>query len=96
MRCKVDANQTAVVKVARQLGATVESLATIGRGCPDLLLGYRGKNYLVEVKDGTKSPSRRKLLEAQERWHVSWNGNVVTVTSTHDLIEFLLHEAALA
>ena len=51
---KVDSNQTRVVKALRELGATVQHLHAVGKGCPDLLVGYKGSNYLLEVKDGEK------------------------------------------
>ena len=61
---KVDANQTEIVKALRQVGASVQSLAATGKGCPDLLVGIRGLNFLIEVKDGAKPRSDRKLTAA--------------------------------
>ena len=46
---KVDANQAAIVKVLRQMGASVQPLHTVGQGTPDLLVGIQGRNYLLEV-----------------------------------------------
>jgi hypothetical protein len=31
----------------------------VGRGVPDLLVGWRGTNLLLEVKDGNKPQSAR-------------------------------------
>lgn len=75
-RAKVDANQAEIVQVLRRIGATVQSLAEVGDGCPDFLVGFRGRNYLLEVKDGSKSLSRRRLTEDEQRWHVVWAGQV--------------------
>lgn len=63
---RVDANQASVVKALRKCGARVVSLAAIGNGCPDLLVGFRSEWHVLEVKDGSKAPSARKLtpLEA--------------------------------
>jgi hypothetical protein len=66
---KVDANQGTVIKALRSVGAFVQPLHTIGQGCPDLLVGYRGKWSLMELKDGTKSPSQRKLTDEEQAWH---------------------------
>ena len=69
---KVDANQTAVVSALRAAGASVQSLASVGKGVPDLLIGFRGVNLLMEVKDGNKAKSAQKLTEDQLKWHGQW------------------------
>ena len=76
---KVDANQEQVVAILRAAGATVQSLAAIGHGCPDLLVGWGGKTLLMEVKDGNKVPSARKLTEDQIKWHGAWMGGPLAV-----------------
>jgi len=85
---QVDANQTAVVEALRRVGALVQHLHTVGGGCPDLLVGYRGKLWLLEVKDGRKPPSERRLNDAEAAWHARWAGYpVVTVTSPLDALK---------
>ena len=36
----------------RRVGCFVQSLASIGKGCPDLLVGKAGSWLVLEVKDG--------------------------------------------
>ena len=86
---KVDANQTEIVKALRQVGASVQSLAATGKGCPDLLVGFRGKNLLLEVKDGGKVKSARKLTEDQVVWHQTWRGKVYIVESVDQALNLL-------
>jgi hypothetical protein len=76
---RTDANQQAVVEVLRQVGATVQSLAAIGNGCPDLLVGYKNQTYLMEVKDGQKAPSEKRLTDDQVQWHNVWSGGSLNV-----------------
>jgi Holliday junction resolvase len=76
---KVDANHVQVVEALRSAGATVQSLAGVGKGVPDLLVGHQGHTLLMEVKDGDKSPSKRKLTEDQLKWHGAWNGGTLAV-----------------
>ena len=76
---KIDANQPEIVKAYRQAMATVQHLHAVGAGCPDLLVGFRGENFLVEVKDGAKVPSARKLTPDQVDWHRDWRGGDVHV-----------------
>lgn len=50
MRHRADKNQQDIVDELRDLGISVLILSQVGGGCPDLLIGHRGKNYLIEVK----------------------------------------------
>jgi hypothetical protein len=86
---KIDDAQTEVVRWLRAIGATVQSLASVGQGCPDLLVAYRGVNVLMEVKSGRLPPSRRKLTPAQVKWHASWRGQVAIVECAEDAVALL-------
>ena len=93
---KVDANHKQVVKMFRRHGCSVHSLAAVGAGVPDLLVGYSGVTHLVEVKDGSKPPSQRKLTPAQVAFRDAWKGEPpVTIESTADAI-LLVHRWVLA
>ena len=81
-----DDNHAEVVQALRQIGCTVQDLAAVGCGCPDILVGYRGKNMALEIKDGTKPPSARTLTPEQVVWHHEWRGQVVVVTSREEAI----------
>ena len=64
---RVDANQAQVVSALRAAGAYVWVI-----GLPvDLLVGYNGQTYLVEIKDGPK----KRLTKLQEDFFASWCGN---------------------
>jgi Holliday junction resolvase len=76
---RIDANQDQIVNVLRAYGATVQSLATVGNGCPDLLVGYQGKTLLMEIKDGNKMPSKKKLNDLQTNWHANWRGGALAL-----------------
>lgn len=66
---KIDANHREVADALARCGAWVIDCSAVGQGFPDLLVSHRGKLMLVEVKDGAKSPSRRKLTPAQVDFH---------------------------
>lgn len=66
---KTDANHADLVRLLRDMGAYVIDCAHVGDGFPDLLVGWRGKWTLVEIKDGAKSPSRRRLTPDQIPLH---------------------------
>ncbi|MCU4576111.1 hypothetical protein ACMHYC_10865 [Acinetobacter courvalinii] len=86
---KIDANQTEIVKALRQVGASVQSLASTGKGCPDLLVGFRGVNWLLEIKDGQKVKSARKLTPDQIEWHESWCGQVHVIEDIDQAIKLI-------
>ena len=87
---RIDDNQKAIVKALRSIpGCSVESLAAVGKGVPDILCGFQGKNYLIEIKDGSKPPSARKLTKDQIKWHNKWCGTVHIVTCYNDALEVI-------
>ena len=81
MRKNTDANQGRIVRALRDVGATVTVLSQVGYGCPDILVGFRGVNYLLEIKDGEKPPSKQQLTPAETRWHDEWRGQAAIVNS---------------
>lgn len=83
---RVDATHDAIVSALRAAGAKVQSLACVGGGVPDLLVKYREVLYLLEEKDGSKSPSRRALTPEQELWIENWGGGVHVVLSADDAL----------
>lgn len=86
MSKRIDANQVAIVAALRQVGATVQILSAVGKGCPDLAVGHRGTNYLFEIKDGDKVRSKRKLTPDEQAWHDEWRGQVCVVESVEDAL----------
>lgn len=83
---KVDDNQADIVAGLRAIGCSVVSLAAVGHGCPDLMVGYRALNFLVEVKDGSKVPSQRTLTPDQKQFFAEWRGQVRKVESLDEAI----------
>lgn len=86
---KIDANQPEIVEALRAVGASVQPLHTVGGGVPDLLVGWRGANLLMEVKDGSKPPSARELTPPQQKWHQTWRGQRIVVTSKAEALAAL-------
>jgi hypothetical protein len=85
---KVDDNHAEIIAAFRQLGWSARSTATIGKGFPDAAVGKFGHTYLIEIKDSSKPPSRRKLTEDEERFWREWRGSVIMIESVADVIEF--------
>lgn len=64
-----DFNHGAIVDAFKSMGAMVYDASADGGGMSDLVIAWRGHFLLVEIKDGAKSPSRRKLTPAQIIFH---------------------------
>ena len=75
------------------MGCSVQPLHTVGKGCPDILVGYKGFNVLIEIKDGNKPPSSQKLTPDQIIWHRDWRGTVEVVNSPDQAILAVLRTA---
>lgn len=84
---KVDDNQAEIVAALRKIGASVTVTSAVGNGFPDLAVGWRGMTTLLELKDGSKPPSARKLTPEQEKWHANWRGQVAVVETVEQAIE---------
>lgn len=83
---KVDANQREIVAALRGVGCTVQHLHIVGQGCPDILVGCRGTNLLLELKDSRRPPSARKLTPDEVEWHERWRGQVAVVSSVEEAL----------
>lgn len=81
---RTDDNQPEIVEAFRKMGCSVQPLHQVGGGCTDLAVGKNGINVMVEIKDGKKPPSERKLTDDQVRWHESWRGWKEVVESIED------------
>lgn len=86
---RIDANQNGIVDALRKVGAVVRIISQ-GDGIPDLLVGYKGYTILMEVKDGGKVPSARKLTEPEQKFFDDWRGGMLAVVnSVEEALEIL-------
>lgn len=86
---RIDETQTEIVRALRGIGAFVQSLADVGNGCPDLLVSFRGKWFVFEVK----SPGG-KLTPDEARWHNEARAFVFVVFGAGEAIKILEKETA--
>lgn len=89
LRARTDGNHREVMRAFRELGCTVADTSKLGSGFPDLVIGKHGINVLVEVKDGDKPPSRRRLTEDEQAFANNWKGWVETVTNIRDVVKLV-------
>lgn len=83
-----DTNEGDIIKAIRAEGAYVKVIND--EGLFDLLVSYRGETLMIEVKDGAKPPSARRLTEAEQKFHEEWPGsNLHIVTSAEEALALL-------
>jgi len=83
-----DANERAIIKAMEAEGAFVRQINDEGRF--DLLVWHKGQTLLMEVKDGSKPPSARRLSDAEQKFHDEWPGdNLHVVNSEAEAIVIL-------
>ena len=61
---RVDSNQPEIVSALRKIGAYVLPVHQL-KNAFDILVGYKKKLFIMEIKDGSKTPSQRKLTEGE-------------------------------
>ena len=80
----MDANHAEIASCFLAAGFSVQSLATVGYGCPDLLCGINGVNVLIEIKNG--EPAVRRYNRYQRDWHREWRGTTHVVSSVDEAL----------
>jgi hypothetical protein len=90
---RVDVNHPEIVDALRKAGASVLSLASLGEGCPDLLVAHhRAGTFLVEVKrplGPQGGESRSSLNQLQRDFLAAWRGRIELVRSPEDAVRLL-------
>jgi hypothetical protein len=79
---RVDTNQPDIVRALQKIGCDVE---VIGRPV-DLLVGYRAKNFLIEVKNPN---GENKVYDGQKDFISRWRGQVRVVRSADEAIRLV-------
>lgn len=81
-----DANHNSVVEALSRAGATCIDCTVAPALGFDLLVAFRGSLYVVEVKDGSKIPSARKLTdgEAFRKQELEYKGIAYNVVESVD------------
>lgn len=84
---RLDANHGDVVAALLGAGCSVQSLASVGAGCPDLLVWSPFAKCLVlmEVKNPERHSGQRSD-EAQRKFRKVWKGDVAVVETVEQAL----------
>lgn len=86
---KTDQNQREIINVLREIGAKVTVTSGLGGGFPDCVVGFRGVNYLLEIKNPLQPKHRHELTEDQKTWHDGWEGQKAIVFTAEDALRVI-------
>lgn len=72
----------------RSVGCFVILTHTVGRGCPDAFCysPFMRRWLPLEIKDGSKKPSARKLTPDEERLHAECPGPIYVINSVSEAL----------
>lgn len=84
---RTDGNQTEIVEGLRKLGYSVAVTSMMGNGFPDIVVAKDFKTMLVEIKDPSQPPSKRKLTADELKFHAKWNDIIVVAETIQDVIK---------
>lgn len=90
---RVDANQPEIVDAFRRMGCSVLIISQL-KNCCDAFIAKGGVTVAVEIKDGTKPLSARKLSAGEREFRDSWKGQYAVVESIEDaqkVVRYFLH-----
>jgi hypothetical protein len=79
-RHRADSNQSGLVELLRLCGVSVVITSQVGGGLGDVVLGFRGKTHLAEIKNGQKW----EYTKAQREFRRTWNGAPIEVLTSED------------
>lgn len=68
---KVDDNHVEIRDAAKKMGAGWLDVHQL-KNCCDAFMAYKGVTVAIEIKDGNKPPSRRKLTEGERKFSEGW------------------------
>lgn len=84
LKKKVDSNQAQIIADLKKIGVSVLNLSRVGGGCPDILVGWQGKNILIEIKT-----AKGNLNDLQIEFFEQWKGQKFVCKSINEIIEII-------
>jgi Holliday junction resolvase len=89
LRARRDNNHTDIVGTFRACGFSVLDTANLGNGAPDIFVSKAGETWAIEIKDGSKPPSARKLTKDEEIFRATWQGEYAIIQSVEDVLALI-------
>lgn len=79
---KKDANHDEIVDALKAVGVSVIDMSHVGKGFPDLIIGFRSETILVEIKNPKTAYGKKGLNKNQQKWKEQWIGGPYCVVDS--------------
>ena len=88
-----DANHATIRDAFRSMSCGWIDTADQGDGCPDGIAMHKGRVWLIEIKDPSQPPSKRRLTDAEEWTHIdaARHGVIIHVIETVEQVAKLVN-----
>ena len=83
-----DANHNEITDLFISMGWSVLDISQLKNAC-DAFVSKGPRTIAIEIKDGKKPPSQRKLSKGESEFKDSWNGEWALIESTEDAIKLI-------
>ena len=83
---KKDANHNDITNLFIKLGYSVLDISQL-KNCCDAIVAKQGRTIAIEIKDGSKPPSARKLSEGERKFRDSWRGEWALIETEEDVLK---------
>jgi len=89
---RTDDNHRAVADEFRKVmpEATLHDISGAGRGFPDFAIGWRGRTFLMELKNPDRPGSKK--TPAQVKFFAEWQGHAAVVHSAAEMCAEMARE----
>lgn len=79
-----DKNHDRIAAALEAAGATTLDTSIMGGGFPDLLVGFNGVDFLLEIKNPDTQYGRSGLSDEQILYHSKWRGKRIQVVRNEE------------
>ena len=86
LAARKDDNHKEISLTFERLGWSVLDIYQIPN-CADIIVGKWNHSIVIEIKDGSKPPSKRKLTQGEISFRDRWRGDYRIVTCIQDVID---------
>lgn len=83
-RARKDANHAEIEDLLRSLGFKTKDVSPM-KEFVDIVAKLHGVIVLIEVKDGSKPPSKRKLTDDERAFHEYWGDDIRVIETREDV-----------